>query len=584
MYEQTGALIKSKFIEHLVPTILTTMALSLATVVDSIIVGQLLGADALAAVGMSTPIIHFLNIIYVIFGVGSMMCASVARGRWEMDKANRLFTMGILGGTIIMAAFLVCMLVFLRPVGMALSGGDVRMASLTADYLRPLLFTGPVLMLSNGVALFMRADGKPNKSAVIVIAANAVNLALDYILIRFLNAGIMGAGLSTTLGYAAGVFIVLPYLLNYKNARTFKFVKIKNILSAMAEVIKTGLPKGCTYIATFLRSIVLNSIVIATLGTQGMTILTVLLNVLTLASIFVSGTGDTLLPIVGMLHGERDIYGIRKTVESARNVLMCACVAIVIFFMTCSGIIGEVFGLSSPGEFNMLRSALIMFSLYIPFYAACTTLQNLYNITERGRVAITVAICDGFVFVCSFAFILSKISAEHLWLCYGFGSLCTFVLILIMGIFIRNKEKVKGLLLLKDIDKNEKIWNMTINASADEAVGLSQKVIEFCKKHGIEDAFSNRLGIGIEEMAVAISNYAHKAKTGKIDIMIKVNDNDIIMRFRDNGDAFDPVEYIADNTDGVITDGIELLKKMSGKISYSAQLGFNITVLTFEYK
>ncbi len=581
MYEQTGTLIKSKFKEHLVPTILTTMALSLATVVDSIIVGQLLGADALAAVGMSMPIISFLNIIYVLFGVGGMMCASVARGRWEMDKSNRLFTIGILGGAAVMFVFLVCMIIFLKPISMALSGGDVKMASLTSQYLKPLVFTGVALMLSNGVALFMRADGKPNKSAMIVIISNAVNLVLDYILIKFFNTGIMGAGLSTTLGYVVGVFVVLPYLVNYKNSRTFKFAKIKNLVSDLTEVLKTGLPKGCTYIATFFRSIVLNGIVIATLGKQGMTILTVLLNVLTIASVFVSGTGDALLPIVGMLHGERDIYGIRKTVESARNVLATACAVIVVLFTTCSGVIGSAFGLSSAEDFSMLKTALIMFSAYVPFYATCTTLQNLYNITERERAAVVIAICDGFIFVCSIAFILSKINANLIWLCYAFGSLATFILILVMGALIRRKEKVNGILLLRDIRDDEKIWNMTIDANVDGAVGLSEKVVAFCREHNINEALSNKLGLGIEEMAVATSNYAHKSKTGKIDIMIKLCESDIVMRFRDNGDAFDPIEYVADNTGGPITDGIELLKKTASEISYSKQLGFNITVLNF---
>ncbi len=585
MYEQTESLIKSKFNEHLIPTVLTAMALSLATVVDSVIVGHLLGADALAAIGLSNPIISFINLIYVLFGVGGMMCASVMRGKWETDKANKLFTMGIVGGTAVMLVFLVGVLVFLEQICMVLSGNDVQTARLTADYLKALVFTGPVLMLSNGVALYMRADGKPKMSAVIVLVANAVNLVFDYILIKFCDTGIMGAGLSTTLGYVFGVVVVLPYLLNRKEIRKFKFVKIKDIGKTLAEIIKTGMPKGFTYISNFLRAIILNSIIIQTLGTRGMTILTVLLNVLMLASIFVSGTSDTLLPIVGMLHGERDFFGIRKTVESARSVLIAAVALIVVFFMTGSGVIGSLFGLKTAEEFDMLRSALMMFSLYIPFYAICTILQNFYNITGREKVATTIALCDGLLFVCSFAFVLSIINANLIWLCYGFGSICTFALIIITGFFIKQKDKtVKGLLLLKDTENSEKIWNMTIDANFENAAGLAQKVISVCKAHGLSDTLSNRIGIGIEEMSVATINYAHKNKNGKIDIMIKAFDNEVVVRFRDNGNLFNPTEYKADKNEGVITDGIELIKKAANGVSYSSPLGFNITVLTFKIK
>ncbi len=582
MYEQTGALIKSKFNEHLIPTVLTAMALSLATVIDSIIVGQLLGADALAAIGLSAPVISFINLIYVLFGVGGMMCASVARGRWETEKANKLFTMGIFGGTAVMLVFLAGVLVLLEKICMALSGNNVQMAGLTADYLKALVFTGPVLMLSNGVALYMRADGKPKMSAVIVIVANAVNLVFDYVLIKFFKTGIMGAGLSTTLGYVFGVAVVMPYMLNSRGIRNFKFVVIKDMGKTAAEIIKTGLPKGFTYISNFLRAIILNSIIIQTLGTQGMTILTVLLNVLMLASVFVSGTSDTLLPIVGMLHGERDTYGIRKTVESARNVIGAAAAVIVVFFLAGSGVIGNLFGLKTAEEFNMLRSALSMFSLYIPFYAICTVLQNFYNITGREKIATAVALCDGLIFVCSFAFILSKINPGLIWLCYGFGSVCTLALILTAGVFVRRKSKnVKGLLLLREPEGGEKIWNMTINTDFADAAGLAENVISACKGHGLSDTLSNRIGIGIEEMSAAAISYAHKNKNGKIDVMIKLFDDEIVVRFRDNGDLFNPTEYKSDENSSVITDGIELMKKAANDISYSSQLGFNITVLTF---
>ncbi len=582
MYEQTGALIKSKFHEHLIPTVLTAMALSLATVVDSIIVGQLLGADALAAIGLSNPVISFINLIYVLFGVGGMMCASVARGRWETDKANKLFTMGILGGTVVMLVFLTGVLVFLEKISMTLSGNDIQMARLTAAYLRPLVFTGPVLMLSNGVALYMRADGKPKMSAVIVIVANAVNLVFDYMLIKFFDTGIMGAGLSTTLGYVFGVVVVMPYILNRRGIRNFKFVLMKDIGKTVVEVMKTGLPKGFTYISNFLRAIILNSIIIGVLGTPGMTILTVLLNVLMLASIFVSGTSDTLLPIVGMLYGERDSYGIRETVKSARNVLAVAVTAIVVLFLTGSGVVGSLFGLKTAEEFDMLRLALAMFALYIPFYAICTILQNFYNITGRERIATAIALCDGLLFVCSFAFLLSKINTDLIWLCYGFGSMCTFILIIAIGAFIRRRAKtVEGLLLLREPENGEKIWNMTINTVFEDATGLAQNVISVCKSHGLCDVLSNRIGIGIEEMSVAAINYAHKNKNGQIDVMIKLFDHEIIVRFRDNGDLFNPIEHKPDGKDGVITDGIELMKKTANDVSYSSQLGFNITVLTF---
>ena len=81
MYERSGNIIRQKFREYLLPTVLTSMAISMASVVDGVIVGSLLGDTALAAVGLSGPVIFCINLIYMLFGIGGLTCASIAKGK-----------------------------------------------------------------------------------------------------------------------------------------------------------------------------------------------------------------------------------------------------------------------------------------------------------------------------------------------------------------------------------------------------------------------------------------------------------------------------------------------------------------------
>ncbi len=580
MYEQTGTLVKNKFREHLLPAILTTMALSLATVLDGIIVGQFLGSSALAAIGLAAPIIYGINIIYVLFGGGGMVSASIARGRQEKDKANGLFTVSLLFGFGAMTLFLILVMLFLSPISLFLAGGDVETAALTADFIRPTLFVGPLLLLSSGTALFMRADGSPKSSAMIVIISNAVDLILDYIFVGVMDTGIMGAGLSTALGYAAGVLIVLPYLLNIKKKRSFRFVRPTPLFATVKDVISTGAPRGLTHVASFARSMILNSVIVAFLGTAGMTVMTVLVNALTMVGIFVSGTGDTLLPIVGTLYGEGDTYGIKKTVESARKLLIVATIGLMAFFLLVPQVMGFIFGIKDPMELAMLSRALRMFAFYIPFYATIITLQNFYNTTKRTKLASLIAGLDGFVFVVSFAILLAFVYAEWIWICYALSAAATLFTVVLVSGRIRRKKKVKGLLLLRENEEDVKTWNMTIKTSEEDAVGLSEKAVAFCREHGLDETKANHLGLAIEEMTVASIQYAHAGKTGEIDIMVRASQEEILIRFRDNGTAFDPVAYKGEE-EGLLTDGVELVKAIAKEVDYTRQLGFNLTVIRF---
>ena len=425
----------------------------------------------------------------------------------------------------------------------------------------------------------MRVDGKPRASSMVVVIANAVNLLLDYLLIRFLHTGIMGAGLSTTLGYVAGTVLIAPYLRSPQR-RTFHFVKPGAGL--LREVVGTGLPKRLTQFTSLGRSLVLNSLVMARIGAVGMSVMTVLVNVLMICNIFVNGTCDAMLPIAGSLYGERDYYGVRRTAGSARNVLAAACAALTVLFLAFPQTIGTLFGLGTVEELGVFVPALRLFAVYVPMYAAVVTLQNFYNTTGRRSLASVIAVSDGFVFVCLSALLFAYVRPNLMWLCYGAGSACTLLLILLLGARIRRREAVHGLLLLHTDNGRETVWDLTINGTPEQAVGISEKIIAFGKAHGGDEKLMNRVGFAVEEMAMATIRCAHKDGPGSIDIMLRLSDEALVLRFRDNGTEFNPAAYRADGEDGVLTDGIQVMLSLVDHADYARQMGFNTTVIRFE--
>ncbi len=582
MYERNSTLVQKKFKEYLFPTIMTSLAMSLASVIDSIIVGNLLGDQALAAIGLSGPIIFCLNTIYMLFGVGGITCASVAKGQLDKKRANQVFTVAMVVGIGVMTLFLIVVNLFMGVITSGLAAGDVELATLTATYIRPLLFTGPALMFSSGLALFVRTDGDPKSSARIVVVANVVNLILDYILIRYCNAGIAGAGLSTTLGYIAGGFVVLPYLFSKKRSFLFDFPKLSE-LNVVIDVMKTGMPKALTQVASFLRAIVLNGIVMMALGSIGMSVMTVCLNVLMISNIFVGGTSDSLLPIVGTLYGERDYYGIRQAVYKARTVLIFACIGLVAFFVIRPEAVGNWFGLNTPEGLEVLVPALRMFALYLPFQAVNTTLQNFYNITGRKSLASMIATLDGLIYVCLFAFVLAQVSGTLFWFCYACSGCATMLTVFFIGYRIKKQEDVTGFLLLREENEEGVQWDITIHASNEDAVSLSDKVIDFCIQNQVDKIMANHIGIAIEEMVVNTAKVnEEREEIPTIDIFIRILSDKILVRFRDDGDMFDVSTDLTEAEEENMANGICVMNKMASSVEYAVQLGFNTTIFTLD--
>ena len=581
MYARNQLLVTHKFREYLLSALLMSSAVSLATVVDSIIVGRLLGSVALSAVGLTAPVIYGLNLLHLLFSVGGLTTASIVKGRRDHKTADQLFTVSLITGLICISLYALGIILLAEPLSVALSRGNALVQDQVLDYLRPLVLAGLPLSFSFGLAQFHRVDGNPRASAVVALTANAVNLVLDYVLIRFAGMGIAGAGLSTTLGYLAGAILVLPYLFSKK--RSFHFVwPGKKLRSRLGDVIRVGLPKGLNQGTSLLRSAVLNSLIMATLGSPGMAAMAVCINALAITAIFITSSSDAMLPIVGTLYGEGDALGMRATAKTASRVILLASSLMAAFFLAWPRLVGGWFGIVSPQDLDVMVPALRMFALSLPLYSINILLQNFYATTGREKIASFMATLDGLVFVVLFAFILVRVDLRLFWLCYLFSELATLTFALLTGRQLRRKEPLSGILLIKEEEAGA-LWEVSIPAEVEAAVGVSEQVIAFGRQNGLPPVLSNRIGIAIEEMAVNTAIHGKtKNKNTRLDIRVRLTDDQVIISLRDNGIPFDPSLAPKQEESSLAYGGIEIARRIASKFEYSHHLGFNATVLAFD--
>ncbi|MEG1991682.1 MAG: MATE family efflux transporter, partial [Christensenella sp.] len=197
MYERRAKIINQQFSKYFLPTILMTMALSMSVVIDGIIVGNILGADALAAVSIVMPVTLIFNAIYALVGVGGATLYSVALGRQDRQSAARIFTVSVVMMALISAILFVASLVCVDWLSAALTVNAPALTEPVREYMGTLFLGIPFLILTPGLVYFLRAEGKPKLSSAVLIVANVVNLCLDLFFILVFKMGIMGAALAT---------------------------------------------------------------------------------------------------------------------------------------------------------------------------------------------------------------------------------------------------------------------------------------------------------------------------------------------------------------------------------------------------
>jgi Na+-driven multidrug efflux pump/anti-sigma regulatory factor (Ser/Thr protein kinase) len=469
--------------------------------------------------------------------------------------------------------------IFMKLICHLLSQGNSELAELTSAYLTPLVFVGPILMLIMGMAQFVRTDGNPKMAAWISLLANGVNVLLNYVFIGYLGMGMFGAGLATVLGYGAGIFMLLPYLFSKK--RTLRFVRLKwGDLKKAVDILRIGLPKGLNQGLNFLRTAILNTMIVAALGSLGMAAMTLCVNVMMLANMFINGSNDTLLPIIGTLYGEKDTAGIKFAARRGFQVMIFAVIVLTAVFVIAPGLIATMFGVVSLEGKNVAESAVRIYALCLPFYGINLLLQNFYQTTGREKFASVIASLNGFVFVVSFAALLSAINGNFIWMAFVLSEAATLSVILIYGMMIRKKEGTAGFLLLEN--KTEAQLDISIPAAIQDAAKVSEQIIQFCRTDGVDGSGAMRMGVAAEEMAANIARYGHTRRRGVIDVLIRLWEGEVILRLRDDGAFFDPTQYTPEEEAGgnLAVGGIEVVRRLADKVEYSRQLGFNVTVIT----
>lgn len=529
MYSRNGNLLAGKYREYILPTILTSMAVSMSNIINSIAVGQLMGSTALSAVGLASPLIYCCNAIFMLFAIGGVTCASIAQGKRDTRLANVFYTLCHIGGVLAMALLAVIVLLFAEPITKTLTAGDPALYDMTLAYIRPIGLVGMPMTLVMTTAQFMRLDGKPKMAGIVAIFANVINILLVLLFVGYLKTGIAGAAWSMVLGYTAGIIFVIRYLLTKNRAFTFIAVRVADIKSVKG-IIRLGSPKALMQGFSFLRTICLNALVLIAVGSIGVAALTICVNATLLANVFVSGTGDAMLPIVGTLYGEKDKNGIRYILQSAFKILLVASIALAVFFVLTPEFVVKLFGVNDEGEIVIAAAALRIYAFSLPFYALNILMQNFYQTTGKVSLSILSTFLNTFGFAVIFAVILMKLGGNSIWFFFLCAEIATTAVVQLTALFMRRNGKYEGILMLEK-ESDVKTWDGSARLDGHCAADISGLINEFCSENGVDELKVQALRVAVSDKITSITGKNRKPDAW-IDVILQIRSDGILVNLR----------------------------------------------------
>ncbi len=225
------------------PVLLSQAFQQLYNTADSLIVGQFLGTDALAAVSSSGTLIFLLVSFFTGLSMGSGTVISRYFGAGDDEKVSRAVHTNI-AFSIASGIFLTVVGVLFTPTILVWMQTDAEVLPDAIEYFRYYFLGSLALVMYNNCRGILNAVGDSKRPLYYLIFSSVLNVLLDLLFVGVFRWGVWSAAFATVISQMASVVLCMLYLMKKGNIFTVELKKIRFHLDMLLETVKYGFPAG----------------------------------------------------------------------------------------------------------------------------------------------------------------------------------------------------------------------------------------------------------------------------------------------------------------------------------------------------
>ena len=520
--------------------VLTAAASQLAHTADSMIVGHVVGTDAVSAINLVLPLVEVLNCMAFLICFGANAICAQAIGRHDMDKAARTFTATVITVMTLGVAVALGISLFSREI-VDLMSDEPRLNGMAYDYIHAYAMGAWLQMMSYGLSLFVATDGRPRMVTVAVVAGAAVNILVDFVTISVMGMGVDGAALGSLSMFAVNIVILAAWLRRPESSYRFKWPG-RSFAAIFKENVREGAPVTLSNSLMAVTIMLINDIVLRYLGSDGLFIWSVCLQMLLLSYVFIDGVIESMFAVGGVLVGERDLRGLEILVRQAL-IIIAVLVALVIFIMYVPGVVGRFFGVEPGSALSLeLDRVLRIFALMLIPFAVTQILLSTYQIMGHEKASVVTAVAQTVMLVVG-VWSVAKMEGVELW--WGFVLACVLVLLFQVGFTTVRSRLIKAHispLTMIPRDTGGPTFDRSVCYDTGDVCATLADIDAFLKNSGVPAAEAFKINLCCEELMTNLATYAQgKITSHTFDVHIQINADGIFVTLKDAGRPFDPV-------------------------------------------
>ncbi len=381
-----GPVIKSMLL-FAIPMIIGDLLQQCYNIADTLIVGQVLGKNALASVGSSFTLMTFLTSIILGLCMGSGALFSICFGQKDEEKLKENLSASFFFILLISIILNIIAYLSLDYLKVFLNIPDEVWLDMK-DYLF-IIFTGIIaIFLYNYFASYLRAIGNSITPLIFLGLSSFVNIALDLYFVISLNNGVIGAAKATVIAqYLSGIGILL-YTFK-KHPQVFSICKVSYLKKERIKEIVSYSILTCLQQSVMNLGILMIQGLVNSFGTVVMAAFAAAVKIDAFAYMPVQDFGNAFSTFIAQNYGAKEDERIRKGLKAAVSISIGFCLVVSLLVFICAKPLMMIF----VNEMDVIKEGVRYLRIEGSFYLGIGCLFLLYGLYRAiGKPAMSLVL------------------------------------------------------------------------------------------------------------------------------------------------------------------------------------------------
>lgn len=429
--------------QYALPAMVAMTASSLYNIIDRAFIGQMVGPEAIAGLGITFPFMNLSGAFGAAVGVGASTCISVKLGQRDYRTAERLLGNTVTLNLIVGAMFMVVCFVFLDPILRFFGASDVTLPY-AREFMQVILAGNIVTHMYFGMNAVLRAAGKPRHAMYAVLFTVGMNIALVIVFVWWFGWGIRGAALATITSQSMALCWQLWIFSDKRELLHLKRGIYRLKADLVRNIVSIGVSPFLMNATSSVIIIFMNNQFVRYGGDMAVGAYSIANSIVMVLFMFVIGITQGMQPIVGYNYGaekpDRVFRCLGIAVASATAILVVGWLLAMLYSHQMVRVFtsdATLLGLSARG----VRIAMLVFFVV----GTQAVITNFFQCIGKVKVAIFLSLTRQLILLLPLAYLFPLWwGIDGVWYAMPVSDFCSFAITVPMLLYYMKRIRNHG--------------------------------------------------------------------------------------------------------------------------------------------